>query len=97
MASALPLIGGKVGSHVNLYLYGGEVLTDAQVVPDSSSRLDDGVGNTSNIAANHRDMCKFVSPTSRDYLRVISVIKRFSTSTMTDSTSLVAASAQGMS
>ncbi|OBT84128.1 hypothetical protein VE02_07747 [Pseudogymnoascus sp. 03VT05] len=74
MASALPLIGGKV-------------------VPDSSSRLDDGVGSTSNIAANHRDMCKFVSSTSRDYLRVISVIKRFSKSTVSDSSSIAADSA----
>jgi hypothetical protein len=29
MASALPLIGGKVGSHCNLYLNGSEVLTKA--------------------------------------------------------------------
>ncbi|OBT98860.1 hypothetical protein VE01_03348 [Pseudogymnoascus verrucosus] len=78
MASALPLIGGKV-------------------VPDSSSRLDDGVGSTSNIAANHRDMCKFVSSTSRDYLRVISVIKRFSKSTVSDSSSLAADIAPALS
>lgn len=67
------------------------------MVPDSSSRLDDGVGSTSNIAANHRDMCKFVSSESRDYRRVISVIKRFSKPTVTESSSVAADSTLGIS
>ena len=47
-----------------------------QVVPDFSSELDDGVGNTSSISANHRDMCKFCENESRDFKRVVGVIQR---------------------
>lgn len=45
-------------------------------MPDSSSKLDNGAGRTNSIAANHRDMCRFNGPKSRDFQRVFGVISQ---------------------
>jgi hypothetical protein len=55
-----------------------------------SSKLDDGVGCTSSIAANHRDMCRFADVEDRDFQRVAGTIKRFHGSIRTENISRVA-------